>query len=298
LKKIGFIGLGNMGKLMTSNLLQAGFEVTVYDIRKEETEKMAAKGAKTASSLKELGERSDIVFVMVLNFKQAQSVTMGAEGVIGGMKKGSVLIVTSTIAPSETLAISECAAERGIEMLDAPVSGGMGGAAERTLVIMAAGKQNVFDQCKDVLLTIGKNTVFVGGKIGMGQTVKAVIQLLVSVHTAVTGEALVLAQKAGIDMDLLLEVISKSAGASFMFNQKGSKILDRDWETKGALDIQIKDLDICMKMSRELDVPLFFSSLARDLFIMAEGMGHGREDLCAVAKVYEAGAKTEIHRLK
>jgi 3-hydroxyisobutyrate dehydrogenase-like beta-hydroxyacid dehydrogenase len=298
LKKIGFIGLGNMGKQMVSNLIKSGFEVNVFDIRKEVVEEMAAKGAKSAGSLQEVGERSEIVFVMVLNFKQVQSVTLGEGGVISGMKPGSILIVSSTIAPSQIRSIADYAKERGVELIDSPVSGGVIGATEGTLVMMAAGTQNVFERCKDALISVGKNTVWVGNDIGMGQTVKAIIQLLVSVHVVVTGEALVLAQKAGVDPVILTETISKSAGNSYMFNLKAPKILDRDWEKKGALDIQIKDLDICLKMGRELDVPLFLSAVSREIFLMAEGMGFGSEDLCAITKVYEMAAKTEVQWLQ
>ena len=294
MKKIGFIGLGNMGNRMTSNLLKAGYEVTVFDVRKEAMQDMIEKGAKAALSLKELGKSSEIVFVMVLNFRQIQAVTLGEEGVISGMKPGSTLIITSTIAPSEIQLIAAYAKERGIDTIDSPVSGGVVGATEGTLVMMAAAAQDVFDKCKDVMLTVGKNTIKVGNEIGMGQTVKAINQLLVSVHVVATAEALVLSQKAGVDPAILLDIISKSVGASYMFNTKAPKILDRDWTNKGALDIQIKDLDICLKMGRELNVPLFLSAASRELYIMGEGMGFGREDLCAITKVYEASAKTEV----
>jgi 3-hydroxyisobutyrate dehydrogenase-like beta-hydroxyacid dehydrogenase len=297
-KKIGFIGLGNMGKQMSGNLLKAGYEVTVFDIRQDAIKDMVAQGAKGAGSLKELGALCDVVFVMVLNFKQVQPVTIGEEGVISGMNPGSVLIVTSTIAPSETLSIAEYAKKRGVEFIDSPVSGGVIGATEGTLVMMSAAKADVFENCKDILLAVGKNTISVSDKIGMGQAVKAINQLLVSVHVVVTGEALVLSQKVGIDPDLLFDVIGKSVGVSYMFNLKTPKILDRNWENAGALDIQIKDLDICLKMGREHDVPLFLSAISRELFLMAEGMGCGREDCCAVTKVYEKAAQIEVKHLK
>jgi 2-hydroxy-3-oxopropionate reductase len=297
MKKVGFIGLGNMGKNMASNLLKKGFDVKVYDLRQEAINEMVKKGAAAAVSLKDVGADRDIVFVMVLNFKQVQSATLGDEGVINGMKPGSTLIITSTIAPSETLSIAEYAASRGVNMLDSPVSGGMNGASAGTLVMMVSGEDAVYEECKDALFAVGSNTVKVGDKIGMGQTVKAVNQLLVSVHTAAVGEAMVLSQKAGVDPELLIDIISKSVGASYVFSLKAPQILDRDFSNKGALDIQIKDLDICLKMGREMDVPLFLSAVSRELFLMAEGMGYGREDYCAVTKVYENAAKVEVKRL-
>ncbi len=296
MKKIGFIGLGNMGKSMARNLLKGGYEVTVFDIRAEAIEELKKEGAKGASSLSEVGSDADTVFVMVLNVKQVEAVTLGENGAISGMKPGSTLIVTSTIAPSEIQKIADIASEKGIDTIDSPVSGGTGRAADGSLVMMVSCEDSVYEKCKDALLTVGSNTIRVGKKIGMGQTVKAANQLLVSIHVVATAEAMVLATKAGVDPELLFEVIKKSVGTSFMFEQKVPLILARDFRNRGALDIQIKDLDICLKMGRELDVPLYLSALSRELFIMAEGKGYGREDLCAVTKLLEEVAHVEVKK--
>lgn len=298
MKKIGFVGLGNMGMNMANNLLSKGFEIKVFDIRRQAIDAMVAKGAVGAASLRDAGADCDIVFVMVLNFPQIQSVVFGNDGVVSGMKPGSTLIVTSTIAPSETRQVAEYAAKRGVRMLDAPVSGGVNGAAGGTLVLMVAGEDGVFEECRDALFAVGSNTVKVGREIGMGQTVKAVNQLLVSVNMAAVGEALVLAQKSGIDPELLVDIISKSVGSSYVFNLKAHQILDRDFEKRGALNIHIKDLDICLKIGRELNVPLFLSGISRELFITANGMGYGNEDYCAITKVYENAAGVQVARIK
>lgn len=298
MKRIGVVGLGNMGQFMVKNLLKKGYEVTVFDVRKEAIDAAAANGAKPASSLKDLGSKSDVVFVMVLNAAQVRSVTMGPDGLIEGMKKGGTVIVTSTIAQAETAAVAQYGAERGINFIDSPVSGGVIGAEKGTLVMMAACPDAVFEDCKDVLLTVGSNTYHVGKEAGMGQTVKAAVQLLVSIHVAATGEAMVMSQKAGVDPEMLTEIVSKSVGTSYQFELKAPAIMQRDFTTKGALDIQIKDLDICLKMGRDLGVPLYLSSICRELYITAESMGYGREDLCAVAKVYENVAKCVVEKKK
>ena len=295
-KKVGVIGLGSMGKSIAKNLLKAGFELTVYDIRPEPIDELRTLGAYGAESLKEVGERSDIVFVMVLNFPQAESCTTSKDGVLTSMKPGSTLIVTSTIAPSEIKQIAKAAAAKGINTLDAPVSGGAGGAAEGTLVIMVSGSDEVYEECKEALFAVGSNTMKVGNEIGIGQVVKAANQLLVTVHLVAIGEAMVLGTKAGADPEILYEVIKKSAGNCWMFEQKVPSILEGDFHTRGALDIQIKDIDICLKTGRELNVPLYTSAASREVFIMANSMGYGREDASAIIKVFEKIAGVEVRK--
>jgi len=297
-KRIGIIGLGSMGKSMARNLLEAGFELTVYDIRPEPIAELVNLGAKSAERPREVGEGSDIVFVMVLNFEQVESCTAGPDGVLSGMKTGSTLIVTSTIAPSEIKRISEVAAERGINTLDAPVSGGANGAAAGTLVIMVGGDELVFEECKEALMAVGSNTRKVGDAIGIGQVVKAANQLMVTVHLVAMAEAMVLGTKAGADPVVLAEVIQKSAGNSWMFEQKIESVLDGDFSTRGALDIQIKDIDICLRTGRELNVPLYTSAASREVFLWANGLGFGREDASAVIKGFEQVAGVEVRRTR
>ena len=294
MKKVGFVGVGNMGMLMAENLMKKGFEVIAYDLRKEAVEAIAAKGAEPANSINEVGAKSDIVFSMVLNFKQISSVAFGEEGLIQNMKPGSCLIITSTIAPSQVRMVEEYAKPYQVEIVDSPVSGGMAGAQAGTLSMMVACKDSTFKKCEDVLRAVGSNTEKVSEDVGIGQTVKAAVQLLVSIHTTAAGEALVMLQKAGVDIRQACEIIKKSAGNSFMFEQKYPMLLERDFDRRGALDIQIKDLDICLQLGRELGAPLYLSALTRELYLAAESMGHGKEDLCAVAKVYEMTAQTEI----
>lgn len=296
MKKIGFIGLGNMGKLMSVCLLRKGYETTVYDIVPAAVEELKAKGAKGAATPAEVGVDADMVFIMVRHFKQAEQVCYGEKGVLQAMRPGSILVINSTVAPSDVRSLGEYASKYGVDVIDAPVSGSMEKAADGSLVLMTACTDEVFERAKDVLYTVGSNMVRVGTQLGMGQTVKAANQLLASVHTVACAEAMVLAQKAGINPEVLHEILSKSVGRSFVFETKAVQLMDRDFATRGALDLNVKDLGICLEMGKELGVPLYVSAIAREVFATAQAKGYGKEDFCAVAKIYEEVAHCEIRR--
>lgn len=298
MKKIGYIGLGNMGKLMSGRLLEKGYDVTVYDIVSTAVQEMVNKGAHGAQNAQEAAKAADVVFVMVNNFAQASKVCFGVNGVIAAMKPGSVLVVNSTVAPSDIRSVEAEALKVGVRVVDAPVSGSKERAADGSLVLITACSDDVFEDVKDILYTVGSNTIHVGKEVGMGQTVKAANQLLSSAHTALTGEAMVLAQKAGVNPEILLDVISKSMGCSNVFVLKAPQLMDRDFETRGALDINIKDMKICKRMGEELGVPLYLNEVTLKLFEKARDKGYGKEDFCAVAKIYEQEANCEIRRLK
>lgn len=297
MKKVGVIGLGHMGKNMARNLIQSGkFDVMVYDIFQPPVDEMRAIGARGASSLQEIGSSCDIIFVMVMNFEQVSNAAMGSEGCINFMKKGSTIIVTSTIAPSETKAVAQFASERGVKMVDAPVSGGVKGADAGTLVMMVACEDDVWEECREAILTVGSRARKVGTEIGIGQVIKAANQLCVTVNTAGCCEALVLAAAAGANVQTVYEIIRDSAGGSFMFNEKAPQILERDFATRGALTLQLKDTDICLKTGRELGVSLPATAAARELFIAGVGMGFEKDDLCSVVKVLETTAGVTVKK--
>jgi len=294
-RNVGVVGLGNMGKLMAKNLIKADYPVTVYDIRPETAEELRALGATVAANPKEVGARSDIVFVMVLDFPQVTACTLNSEtGLINGMKTGSILIVTSTIAPSQIKKVAEVAADRGINVLDSPVSGGVLGAEKGTLTMMVAGEDAVFESCKDVLMAVGSNARKVGNEIGVGQVVKAANQLLVSVIMVAIAEAMVLGTKAGADPKVLFDVIKRSVGNSYLFEEKMPTILQGNFSRRGALDIQIKDLEICLSMGKEMNVPLYTSAISREVFLWANAIGLGSEDISAIVKVFEKVAGVEV----
>lgn len=286
-KTVGIIGLGNMGSNMAKNLLNAGVELYVYDVRQEAIDALVAIGANGTASLKELGEKSDIVFVMVLNYMQARSVTIAEDGCVSGMKKGSILIVTSTIAPSEIQEIAAAAEKYGVRTIDSPVSGGVKGSAAGTMTMMIACDDDTYNDAIETIKIVGSNATRVGDKIGVGQIVKAANQLLVSVHVTAMAEAMVMATAAGADPEVVADIIKRSVGNSYMFEEKVPLILNRDFANRGALDIQIKDMDICMKTAKEHNVPMLTAAASREVYIWANGLGYGREDLCAVVKALE-----------
>ena len=293
-KKIGIIGLGNMGKNMAKNLLNGGYDLTVYDVRQEPIDEMVALGAKEAKNLPELGKVCDVIFCMVLNFAQVQAVTVSENGVISGMRSGSVLIITSTIAPAEVKSVAEYSMKTGVRVIDAPVSGGVKGSSAGTMTMMVACDDETWQECEGVLKCVGSNATKVGNQVGIGQVIKAANQLLVSVHIAAMAEAMVMATAAGADPVITAEIIKKSVGNSYMFEEKIPQILGRDFVNRGALDIQIKDLNICLKTGNEFNVPLPTAAASREMYILANGLGYGREDLCAIIKPLEQAAGIEV----
>ena len=296
MSKVGLIGLGNMGKNMARNLVKGGFDLTVYDVREEPVKEMVEYGARGADSLEELGQACDMIFVMVMNFPQVQSCVMGESGVLNYMKEGSTLIVTSTIAPTEIIQVAREAQEKGIDVIDSPVSGGVKGAAAGTLMMMVAAEDEVYKRCESAIKAVGSKAAKVGCKIGMGQTVKAANQLLVSVHSVAMAEAMTLATAAGADPQVTYDIITQSAGNSFMFEDKVPYILSRDFDARGALEVQLKDLEICLKTGKDYNVPLPTTAASREIFIHAKGMGCAREDLCSLVKVFEQASGVTIEK--
>lgn len=294
METIGFIGLGTMGRLMCANLMKNGYTAIVHDIVPAAVAELAAKGATAAADAASVGREADIVFLMLMNYRQIADIALGENGLLAAMRPGGIVVVHSTIAPSEVARLTDEAVKQNIGVVDAPVSGSRERAADGTLVIMAACPDDAFERVKPILRVVGSNLVRVGDRAGLGQMVKAINQILVSVHTAVTGEVLTLAQKAGLDLPLLCEVISKSMGQSKIFEAKAMQLVKRDFEARGALKLNVKDMGIGLRMGKELGAPLYLTALTRELFNAAAVKGYGDEDLCAVAKIYEDGAKCRI----
>lgn len=291
-KTVGFIGLGCMGLLMARNLLKAGFHLIGCDIKETPLREIRVLGAETTTSPLEIG-KADTVIIMVQNFPQVREVVLGGKGVLENMREGSVIIVMSTISPVEIKMVAKEAEDRGIRALDAPVSGGVKGAAEGALTIMAGGTKEIFEHCKPLLSVMGKN-VFHVGEVGMGQTVKMVSQLMFCVGLVTCAEAMVLGSKAGVDPDLLLKVVSVTAGDSLAFRREVPLMIARNFETQGALRILTKDTKIALDVAGELGVPVLLTSIAHQIYRMAEGRGLGDEDDAAVVKVIEEWADTKV----
>jgi 3-hydroxyisobutyrate dehydrogenase-like beta-hydroxyacid dehydrogenase len=269
-KRIGFIGLGNMGKPISKNLLKAGYPVVVFDIREELARELETLGARTAQSPKEVAKASDVIFTMVLDDMQTERVILGEEGVFGALRKDSTIIITSTISPSLCKRIADQAGEKEVGVLDAAVSGGPMGAEAGTLTIMVGGNKNLFERCRPILEVLGKN-IFYFGSAGMGQVAKAVNNALLHYNTFGAVEAFNLAIKAGIELERMLELARSSSGKSWPIEHWD---FYSSMKKKGppALDIPYKDLKIAIDMGREIgqDMPLASFCLELDLYKLPE----------------------------
>jgi len=289
-KTVGFIGLGCMGLLMARNLLKAGFHLIGCDIKETPLREIRVLGAETTTSPLEVG-KADTVIIMVQNFPQVREVVLGGKGVLENMREGSVIIVMSTISSAQIKVVAETAENRGMKTLDAPVSGGVKGATEGTLSIMAGGTKEIFEYCKPLLSVMGKN-IFHVGDVGMGQTVKMISQLMFSVGLVGFAEAMVLGSKAGVGPNLLLEVATVSAGDSL--RREVPLMIARNFETQAALRLLAKDTKIILDVASELDVPVLLTSIAHQIYRIAEGRGLGDEHVTAVVKVIEEWADTKV----
>lgn len=295
MKKIGFIGLGSMGKPMATNLLKAGFPLTVYDIREEPLAEMQRAGAMIARSTREVGEGNDTVIVMVLTYPQVMEAISPPEGALAGMRSGSTLIIMSTISPREVEEAERVASKSGVTVIDAPVSGGRRGAEEGSLTIMVGGEGKAVSENEALFKAMGKNVYHVGEKVGLGQAMKMTNQILVIANTLAIAEALVVAKKLGLNLDNVFKVISNSHGDSFAFRTFGSKMISGDYETGGAINTLSKDSRVIMNTGIELEIPLPISSVTYQLCQMAESRGLGRQSVPTLVKVLEELSGVKLH---
>lgn len=292
--KIGFIGIGNMGTPMSTNLLKAGHELVVYDIREEAMEEPVRLGAKAARSPKEVAQTSDVVMTSLPTQKALEEVVLQRDGVLEGAKRGCVLIDTSTVSPSTVKRIAAIAKERGVEVLDAPVSSGVAGARAATLTVMVGGDKGVFERCLEIFRVIGKNVYHVGG-VGSGNAVKLVNNLMSLVNLAALSEGMVLGMKAGVDPETLHRVISVSTGSSYALEVKLPNLISKGrFEAGFAIDLACKDLGLAIDLGREMGVPLFVTNVAQQVYELARARGMGRLDHTAIIKLLEEAAQVEV----
>jgi len=286
---VGFIGLGNMGLGMARNLLKAGFPVIGFDVKKEAMEEIRGLGGQAAGSAFETAHKARVSILVVLNFAQIEEVVFGKEGMKAGLREGDTLIVSSTIAPLQIRNLGEKLEVIDVQVLDAPISGGKEGATAGTLSIMVGGKKENYERCLPILQAMGKNIYYLGA-LGNGLSLKLVNNLLVAVNNLAVAEAVSLGTKAGLDPRLILEVIPKSAGDSWMFRNRAYRMVNRDFACRGELDILVKDLGYVLEMAKSIKLPLVLSSLAREIYQMASNLGYGKEDDSAVVKAVETMA--------
>ena len=292
-ERIGFIGLGIMGRSMALNILRAGFPLTVWNRTPARAAELLAAGATWADSPAMLAAASDLVITCVSDTPDVQAVVLGETGALRGLRAGSLLIDMSTISPAVTRELAAALAERGVTMLDAPVSGGSEGAAQGTLSIMVGGDAADFARALPVLQAMGQRITHVGGH-GAGQTVKLVNQVLVVDNCLAMCEALMLAQAGGVDLPKTLEAISGGAAGSWMLSKRGPQILARDWRPGFSIALQQKDLRLVLEAADQQGVPLPGSALIFQLYRTLEARGLGGDGNHALVKALELLAKHEV----
>ena len=283
-----------MGTPMSINLLNAGHELMVYDVRVEAMTEPVRLGAKIARSPKEVAQASDFVVTSLPTTKALEEVVLGRDGVLEGAMRGCVLIDTSTVSPSSIKRMAHIAKEKGVEVLDAPVSGGVAGAKAATLTVMVGGDKGVFERCQEIFHAIGKNIYHVGD-VGSGNAVKLTNNLMSLVNLAALSEGMVLGMKAGVDPETLHRVIGVSTGRSYALEVKLSNLISKGrFEAGFAIDLACKDLGLAVGLGRELGVPLFVTNVAQQVYELARARGMGRLDHTAVIKLLEEAAQVEV----
>jgi len=291
--KIAFIGLGVMGAPMAKNLLKAGHKLHVYDIVEEKVDELVQAGAEAALSCKDAASKGDVIILMLPDSPEVSAVMLGEEGVLEGAQPGSIIVDMSSIAPLVDIDLERKAREKDIRMLDAPVSGGEPGAIQGTLAIMVGGAEETYEEAKEILQLMGKSVVRVGD-IGAGQYTKLINQILVGIHLQAMSEALVFAQKAGLDIQKVYEAIRGGLAGSNVLNAKVPLALERNFKPGFRIKLQIKDLKNALITGRELGVPLPAASLVQSLFISCDASGRGNLDHGALITATEDLAKTKV----
>lgn len=291
--KIGFIGLGIMGKPMSKNLIKAGYELVVSDINKAAVDELVAAGAKSAATAKEVAAQSDIIITMLPNSPHVKAVVLGENGVIEGAKKGAILADMSSIAPLVSREVAEKLAEKGVEMLDAPVSGGEPKAIDGTISVMVGGKQEVFDKCYPVLKAMAGSVVRTG-EIGAGNITKLANQIIVAINIAAVSEALTLASKAGVEPELVYQAIRGGLAGSTVLDAKAPMMMDRNFKPGFRINLHIKDLNNVLETSHGVGVPLPLTAAVMEMMQSLKVDGFEMEDHSSLVKYYEKLAKTEV----
>ena len=294
-EQIGFVGLGIMGKPMARNLMQAGYALTVYDIVGEPVEELATEGARPAASSAEVAAATDKIITMLPDSADSERAILGPNGVLEGAKPGSIVIDMSSISPIVSQKIAAECARQGVAMLDAPVSGGEPGAINGTLAIMVGGRQEIFDQCVDLLRVMGGN-VALTGEVGAGNTTKLANQIIVALNITALSEALVLAQKAGVDPEKVFQAIRGGLAGSAVMEAKAPMMLERNFQAGFRIRLHQKDLRNVLQAAQELNVPLPATALVQQMLGALVNAGESEADHSALLHFVENLADIEVKR--
>ncbi|MBU6223448.1 MAG: NAD(P)-dependent oxidoreductase [Burkholderiales bacterium] len=288
--KVGLIGLGAMGSGMAASLRRAGFEVYVFDVRREVAEKFSKEGGYACSSVAELGALCDVVVSVVVNAAQTEDVLFGPRGDGTGcadtMRAGSVFVMCSTVDPNWSVALEARLEKLGLLYVDAPISGGAAKAASGEMTMMTAAKPDAYAKCEAILDAMAGKVYKLGDHAGAGSKVKIINQLLAGVHIAAAAEAMALGLREGVNPEALYEVITHSAGNSWMFENRMAHVLAADYTPLSAVDIFVKDLGLVLDLARASKFPLPLSSTAHQMFMQASTAGFAKEDDSAVIKIF------------
>ena len=283
---IGLIGLGAMGLGMASSLRRAGYQVHVCDMRHEAAVAFAAEGGAACSSSAEVAAHCEVVVSVVVNAAQTEAVLFGEAGAAAALKRGSVFVMCSTVDPNWSIALEARLAELGVLYLDAPISGGSAKAASGQMTMMTSGTEAAYAKVGSALDAMAAKVYRLGNKAGAGSKVKIINQLLAGVHIAAAAEAMALGIREGVDASAIYEVITNSAGNSWMFENRMAHVLAGDYTPLSAVDIFVKDLGLVLDTARASKFPLPLSATAHQMFMQASTSGFGREDDSAVIKIF------------
>jgi len=286
MERIGFIGLGIMGKPMAGNLLKAGYSLVVHNRSRAAVEELVAQGATAASSPKEVAEQSDVVVTMLPDSPDVEQVVLGSDGVAEGIRSGMLFIDMSTIAPGTARNVYETLKAQGVESLDAPVSGGEVGAKEAALSIMVGGSEEAFQRAMPIFEIMGKNIVLIGDP-GAGQVTKACNQIVVGVTIQAVSEALILARKSGVDPARVREALLGGFAQSRILDLHGQRIIDRSFQPGFRVRLHRKDLAIALQTGREVSLPLMLTSQVAELMNALIARGDGDLDHSGLAHLLE-----------
>ncbi len=292
---LGFIGLGIMGRPMARHLLAAGYRVTVWNRSRPGIDALVAASAVAADGPAQVAEVSDIVITMVGDSNDVEQVVLGEQGVLAGAHRGLILIDMSTISPEVTRKIAAACAAKGVDMLDAPVSGGERGAVEGTLSIMVGGKREVVERCMPILRLLGNSIEHVGDH-GMGQTVKLCNQVICGLNILAVAEGLTLAAKAGAEPAQVVRIVSKGAAGSWMVSNLVPKMVEGDYAPGFMIKLQMKDLRLALEAAANMEVPLPGTAIAQQMFQTAAADGAAEEGTQALVKALEKLANTRVAR--
>jgi 2-hydroxy-3-oxopropionate reductase len=295
MEKVGFIGLGIMGKPMAMNLVKAGYDLTVYDLNPKSVSALVEAGAQAGTSSADVAAKTEIIITMLPNSPEVKAVVLGQDGIIEGAKAGTIVVDMSSIAPLASQEVAARLAEKGVEMLDAPVSGGEPKAIEGTVSIMVGGKQAIFDQVKDMLLVMGASAVLVGD-IGSGNTTKLANQIIVALNIAAMSEAMVLATKAGVDPEKVYQAIRGGLAGSTVLDAKVPLALAGNFKPGFRIELHIKDMANALDTAHELGVPVPLASSVMEIMQALKVDGKAGDDHGGIIQFYEKLAKVEVRK--